>query len=111
MTSEPVTLPRQRRRVPALFLLAALAVATAGPGCEHDEAPDSVRESVALRDLPSAARDAAAKALPGVTLGDAWKNVDRTTKALHSYEIRGKAANGKTREVRVSPAGVVLEIE
>jgi hypothetical protein len=31
---------------------------------------------------------------------------------LHSYEIRGKnAADGKTREVRVSPTGEVLEME
>ena len=45
------------------------------------------------------------------TLVRAWKNLDRETKALHSYEVRGRAANGKVREVRVSTDGKVLEME
>ena len=56
-------------------------------------------------------RTAASKAIPGVKLNEAWKNLGRGGK-LHSYEIRGKnAADGKTREVRVSLTGEILETE
>jgi hypothetical protein len=61
--------------------------------------------------LPENVRAAAAKALPGVTLIDAWKNVDRTPKARHSYEVRGRNNQGKTHEARVSTEGAVLEME
>ena len=51
------------------------------------------------------------RSIPGVDLNEAWKNLERGGK-LHSYEIRGKnTANGKTREVRVSLTGEVLEME
>ena len=65
-----------------------------------------------LRDVvPALVRDAARKAIPGVNLNEAWKNLDREGK-LHSYEIRGKtAADGKIREVRVSLTGEILEME
>ncbi len=44
-------------------------------------------------------------------LNEAWKNLASGGK-LHSYEIRGKnAADGKTREVRVSLTGEILEME
>lgn len=54
---------------------------------------------------------AATKAIPGVKLDEAWKNIALGGK-LHSYEIRGKnPADGKTREVRVSLTGEILEQE
>jgi hypothetical protein len=56
-------------------------------------------------------RDAARKAVPEAKLDEAWKNLDGEGK-LHSYEIRGRnPANGKSREVRVSIKGEILEQE
>ena len=64
-----------------------------------------------MADLPGDVHAAAKKALPQIAFEDAWKNLDREGK-LHSYEIRGRAAaDGKIREVRVSPAGAILEME
>ena len=92
----------------ALFL-SLLSVAFLGCG---DELPQgTVREATTLNDVPEKAMQAAKTALPGVTFQDAWKNVDGRSRALHSYEIRGRAENGKVREVRVSTAGAILEME
>jgi hypothetical protein len=78
---------------------------------ESDLPPHSIRQPIALEKVPSLVRDAAKKALPGVELQESWENLDAQGK-LHSYEIRGKkTSTGKTREVRVSPTGVILEEE
>ena len=69
------------------------------------------KQAVKFDDVPENVRAAASKAIPGVKLNEAWKNLEREGK-LHSYEIRGKnAADGKTREVRVSLTGEILETE
>ena len=89
--------------VPVLLLLLA--------GCSDSDSTDRLgRRSMSLADVPASVRAAAEKQLPDVTFADAWKNVERDGK-LHSYEIRGKNNNGKTREVRVSPSGDILEVE
>ena len=81
-------------------------------GCgEHDELPEITKQAVKLDDVPENVRTAATKAIPGVKFDEAWKNL-ATGGKLHSYEIRGKnAADGKTREVRVSLSGEILEME
>ena len=81
-------------------------------GCgEHDYPTGMTKQAVKFEDVPENVRAAAKKAIPGVTLNEAWKNLEREGK-LHSYEIRGKnAADGKTREVRVSLTGEILETE
>ena len=81
-------------------------------GCgDHDLPPDMTKQAVKIDEVPENVRTAASKAIPGVNLNEAWKNLDRGGK-LHSYEIRGKnTADGKTREVRVSLSGEVLEME
>ena len=81
-------------------------------GCgDHDELPEMTKQAVKFDDVPENVRTAASKAIPGVNLNEAWKNLERGGK-LHSYEIRGKnAADGKTREVRVSLTGEILETE
>ena len=69
------------------------------------------KQAVKFDEVPENVRAAATKAIPGVNLNEAWKNLERGGK-LHSYEIRGKnAADGKTREVRVSLTGEILETE
>jgi hypothetical protein len=102
-------------RTPARILLAMTLAGCAfciqGCGGDADLPPGIGKEVVKMDDVPELVRDAARKAIPGVDLNEAWKNVDREGK-LHSYEIRGKnATNGKIREVRVSLTGEILEME
>ena len=86
-----------------------IALALAGCG-ERDDLPGFGRRTIKVEEVPAPAMDAAKKALPQITFNEAWKNIDPKGQ-LHSYEIRGTAANGKIREVRVSPTGEVLEME
>jgi len=46
--------------------------------------------------------------LPGVEFDTAWieKEGNETF-----YEVRGKSADGKTRDIKVSPEGKVMEID
>lgn len=88
-----------------------LSVALLSAGCGDELPPGTIRSPLEVGALPENVRDAAKKALPNVTLMDAWKNLDSKTKALHSYEVRGRAGDGKIREVRVSTSGEILEME
>lgn len=96
---------------PARRLAACLLVTLCAAGCESETPPGTARQAVEVSALPVGVRQAAEKALPGVALGEAWKNVDVESKALHSYEVRGRAGNGKIREVRVATDGKILEVE
>ena len=107
------TVPGVRRRLGRLLKASAfLAVVCGIAGCgDHDEPPGTFKQSVKFEEVPENVRAAAAKAIPNVKLNEAWKNLEGPGK-LHSYEIRGKnATDGKTREVRVSPSGEILETE
>ena len=108
----PAPSPSARRPRRPLIALAACCIAAALGGCgEHDEPPGLTKQTIAFDDVPATVRDAARKAVPGVKLDEAWKNLDRDGK-LHSYEVRGRnPADGKIREVRVSLSGEVLETE
>jgi hypothetical protein len=81
-------------------------------GCaDRDEPPEITKQAVKFDEVPDVVRNAASKAVPGVKLNEAWKNLGPGGK-LHSYEIRGKnPADGKTRETRVSLTGEILELE
>ena len=70
-----------------------------------------VKKALDLDKVPPVVGKAARKTLPGVTLSDAFENVDAEGK-LHSYEIRGRIPKtGKIREVRVGLDGKILEEE
>ena len=102
-------LPRMDRILKAV-VIAAVAFSFQGCG-DHDLPPEMTKQAVKIDEVPENVRTAASKAIPGVDLNEAWKNLERGGK-LHSYEIRGKnTADGKTREVRVSLTGEVLEME
>lgn len=58
-----------------------------------------------VEDVPTELMQVARKKLPGVTFDTAWR------KASGTYEIRGKAANGKIREIDLRADGTVEEIE
>ena len=104
--SSRVSTLNRRAVVSSLALAAMLAI-----GCEHDAPPDTYVQVVTLSEVPDTVIAAAKKALPDVTLEDARRNLDSKTKTLHSYEIRGRNARGKVREVRVAADGRILELE
>lgn len=83
------------------MILLGLALGCAGESPIRDE-------PVPIDQIPAVAMEAAKKALPGYTFDTAFKlKVD----GQDVFEIRGKDRKGKTREVEVTPAGEVLEIE
>jgi hypothetical protein len=80
-------------------------------GCnEPGVSATTVRRPIPVGELPGPILKAARKAVPDVDFKEAWKNLDRG-KTLQSYEIRGRNARGKIREVRVSTTGEILEME
>ena len=52
--------------------------------------------------------EAAKKKLPDVKFETAWTEKDGDKL---NYEVRGKDKNGKTRDVKVSPTGEILEVD
>jgi hypothetical protein len=58
-----------------------------------------------IADVPPAFMETARKELPDVVFDEVWVKKDGT------LEIRGKAMNGKVREVEIRPDGTVEEIE
>lgn len=100
----PVPPPQARRLAPILALALLLQA-----GCDREEA-GLAKRTMKFEEVPATSLDAAKKQLPDVTFDEAWTNVDREG-AVHSYEIRGRAANGKIREVRVTKDGKILEME
>lgn len=65
-------------------------------------------EMVPIEKVPEPVMKVAKEKLPGVTFDTAWteKEGDKTV-----YEVRGKSADGKTRDIKVSPDGKVLEVD
>ncbi|MFO0907638.1 MAG: hypothetical protein U0794_04630 [Isosphaeraceae bacterium] len=93
-----------------LLGLSVAAVSLGLLGCGDELPAGFSRKVLKLEEVPTEITKVAEKSLPGVKFQDAWSNLDKEGK-LHSYEIRGRAANGKIREVRLSPSGEVLEME
>lgn len=92
-----------------LLLLALAGLLLVGCG-DREEYRGVSRRVVAVKDLPDVVTKTAKSALPGIDFQDSWSNHGADGK-LESYEVRGKASNGKIREVRVSIDGKVLEME
>jgi hypothetical protein len=84
----------------AVLLLLTLAL-----GCGAKQA---AKEAVPLADIPAEIMKVAQKTLPDVKFESARKiKVD----GEEVFEIRGKLSSGKIREVEVSAAGKVVEVE
>lgn len=86
-------------------LVAAVAVPlAAGGGCSSRQAaaPPALMR---IEDVPPELMKIAQKELPGVTFDTVWRKPSGT------LEIRGKAKNGKVREVEVRPDGSIEEVE
>ena len=65
-------------------------------------------EMVPIDKVPETVMTVAKEKLPGVTFDTAWteKDGDKTV-----YEVRGKSKDGKTRDIKVTPEGTVLEVD
>ena len=65
-------------------------------------------EMVPIDNVPEAVMKVAKEKLPGVKFDTAWteKDGDKTV-----YEVRGKSSDGKTRDIKISPDGSVLEVD
>ena len=65
-------------------------------------------EMVPIEKVPETVLKVAKEKLPGVKFDSAWtEKVGGKT----VYEVRGKSADGKTRDIKVSPDGTVLEVD
>ena len=85
--------------------IVAMLVAVAA-GCGTDAAPTAPHLTpLRLEDVPPELMVIARQELPGIEFDTAWR------KASGTYEIRGKAKNGKIREIDVRPDGTVEEVE
>jgi hypothetical protein len=99
-----------RRRLLACLIFSLSFPLVSGCGEREEEEEKFSRRTITVKDVPAAVMESAAKELPGVDFTEAWKNVDADS-SLHSYEIRGRNAKGKIREVRIAADGKILEIE
>lgn len=90
---------------------AALWLIVMAPGCgESEEGERYGRRDVTIQDVPDNVMKAAKGALPEIDFDEAWANLGKGGELL-SYEVRGRARNGKMREVRVGLDGTILEKE
>lgn len=96
MSGFPPAIPRLPR---ALVTLATIAACGCGP-----TQPASMT-TMRIEEVPPAFMETARRELPGVDFNEVWVKKDGT------LEIRGRAKNGKVREVEIRPDGSVEEIE
>lgn len=91
---------RATRWIGGLLLLAAA-------GCGEALEPT---EMVPLDQVPEAAMKTAQEKLPDVKFDTAWKEHEQED-GEEVFEVRGKTANGKTRDIKVTAGGKVLEVD
>ena len=65
-------------------------------------------EMVPVDKVPDAVMKVANEKLPGIKFDTAWKEKDGDKTV---YEVRGKSSDGKTRDIKISPDGSVLEVD
>lgn len=82
----------------AVVMLALLFVV----GCGEKT---SKGENVELDKVPEPVMKVAKEKLPDVKFEQAWKTPNG------NYEVRGKAKNGKVRDIQVKPDGTVVEVD
>ncbi|MEI6636300.1 MAG: hypothetical protein WCO99_07010 [Planctomycetota bacterium] len=86
--------------LPMLTLMLLVAACCAGCGESKQEIT-----TLRLEDVPPDLMKIAKEQLPGVAFDTVWKKPSGT------FEIRGKAKNGKIREVDLRPDGTIEEVE
>jgi hypothetical protein len=93
----------RRQGHPAAFLMSVALLL----GCEGDRRPAPMNR-LTIDKLPPAALKAAKAKLPDVAFEEAWK-VDEGGR--EAFEVRGTNPRGKTRDIRVTADGKILEID
>ena len=66
-------------------------------------------EMVPLDKLPEPVLKTAQEKLPDVKFDTAWKEHEKEGEEV--FEVRGKTSGGKTRDIRVTASGKVLEVD
>lgn len=86
-----------------LLILSVLLLLVTGCGEVFEQT-----EMVPIDKVPEIVMTVAKEKLPGVKFDTAWteKDGDKTV-----YEVRGKSKDGKTRDIKVTPEGTVLEVD
>jgi multidrug efflux pump subunit AcrA (membrane-fusion protein) len=90
-------------RIATRLMMVAIAAMTFGCGKKLDQP-----ETITLDKVPASVMEAAKKELPKVTFESAWIEKEKGEVA---YEVRGRDAAGKTRDVKVSTSGKILEVD
>ena len=87
-----------------VVLIASLGlICTAGCGESLEKT-----EMMPIENVPETVMKVAKEKLPGVKFESAWTEKDGGKTV---YEVRGKSADGKTRDIKVAPDGTVLEVD
>ena len=88
---------------PNFFVLALLCLTIAGCGEAFEKT-----DMVPIDKVPETVMKVAKEKLPGVKFDAAW-----TENAGYKivYEVRGKSSDCKTRDIKISPEGSVLEVD
>ena len=84
------------RQLSVLLLLVSLL------GCGESHSKDA---NVPIEQVPEPVMKMAKDKLPGVNFEQAWKTRNG------NYEVRGKAKDGKVRDIQVTPSGEVIEVD
>ena len=71
-------------------------------GCGEDHSQSA---NVPIEQVPAPVIKVAKEKLPGVDFEQAWKTRNG------NYEVRGKAKDGKVRDIQVTPGGEVIEVD
>jgi uncharacterized membrane protein YkoI len=91
--------------MPYLVAIGSLLILAAGCGKSLENV-----EMVPVEKLPEPVIKTANEKLPGVKFDTAWKEPEKQN-GEDVYEVRGKTTNGKTRDIKVSASGTVLEVD
>lgn len=89
--------------------LLGLVLSAALTGCGDRGEDLGKLESIPVSEVPESVMKVAAEKLPGIEFEQAWKEVEEGGEV--AYEIRGRDDRGKTRELKVTETGEVLEVE
>ena len=103
LTNHPIMSQMKRTMRQYLSLPSVLLMLLTGCGEVFEKT-----EMLPIDKVPEKVIAVAKEKLPGVTFDTAWteKNGDKTV-----YEVRGKSKDGKTRDIKVTPDGTVLEVD
>ncbi|HEV7226298.1 MAG TPA: hypothetical protein VGN42_26560 [Pirellulales bacterium] len=65
---------------------------------------------VPIGEVPAPVLESAKKKLPDVKFDTAWKEHEKED-GEEVFEVRGKTKGGKTRDIKVTASGKVLEVD